>query len=319
MINPNGGNVGIGTTTPAYSLEVNGDIGLTNDLFIDNGKTISAKNSAGTYENFLKPRFGDDVTYLNYGSCGFNIQNNCSVSKMFITGSGCVGIGTLSPSCPLDVEVSVNMDVGAYNAQVSIKAASTIWCGDLIQISSDKRIKSNVVPIDIDEALKSINLIKPVYYSYIDTAKHGTAMTAGFIAQDIGNVLKDSVKKSTEFVPDIMRSSIVLDGYKNVLQLPGHKILPGETIKMYDDKQNVIIGVVSDCTEDSFTVLSSAPFIGGSMFVYGRQVDDFHVLNYEYIMTQNVAATQALYKESVQQKEMISLLQSRLSFLEERL
>jgi len=71
------------------------------DLFLDNSRILLAKNSSGSYENVFWPRWSDNVTYLNYGSGGFNIRNNGSNSRMFMTDAGNVGIGTTTPGFPL--------------------------------------------------------------------------------------------------------------------------------------------------------------------------------------------------------------------------
>lgn len=45
-------------------------------LRMDNAQIIAGKNSAGTYENFLWPRWIDNFTYFNYGSAGLRMRNN---------------------------------------------------------------------------------------------------------------------------------------------------------------------------------------------------------------------------------------------------
>ena len=57
-------------------------------LRFDNGQVLQAKNSAGNYENFLWPRWSDNVLYLNYGSGGLNIRNNGSSTALFIENNG---------------------------------------------------------------------------------------------------------------------------------------------------------------------------------------------------------------------------------------
>ncbi len=67
--------------------------GTSNVLNFENGANFTGKNSVGTSEFFLTPRGGDNVTYLNYGSAGFNIRNSASTTSMFINNAGQVIIG----------------------------------------------------------------------------------------------------------------------------------------------------------------------------------------------------------------------------------
>ncbi len=72
-------------------------------LRFDSSRTVLAQNAAGNYETFLHPRWTDNVTYLNFGSGGFNIRNNAGAPRMFITDAGNVGIGTTGPQDRLEV------------------------------------------------------------------------------------------------------------------------------------------------------------------------------------------------------------------------
>jgi len=130
-----GGNVGIGTTSPGYKLTIAG----SNTIFgVDNMATFASRNSSGTYENYLWPRWSDNIMYLNYGSSGFNIRNNNSVSTMFMTSGGNVGIGTTSPGyklhvahsgdSPLYVTTSQTTSVhGARFYAPSLSTGNAIW------------------------------------------------------------------------------------------------------------------------------------------------------------------------------------------------
>jgi len=97
------GYVGIGTAIPSQELEVNGNEQLDGNLYLNNAQTIYAKNTAGTPETFLTPRYVDNATYLNYGTGGFYLRNDIGTNVMWLGNNGYVGVGTTAPAAPLDV------------------------------------------------------------------------------------------------------------------------------------------------------------------------------------------------------------------------
>lgn len=110
------GNVGIGTAAPAQRLEVFGNI------LQQNQNILMAKNAAGVAENWMWPRWSDNVMYTNFGSAGWNIRNNASVSSMFLQNSGNVGIGTTAPEGMLTIG-SANPTINLGSTGVSVTDA----------------------------------------------------------------------------------------------------------------------------------------------------------------------------------------------------
>ena len=90
----NGGNVGIGTTSPGQKLTVNGDVGVTtsNQLFVND---IAAY--AG--DMIIGPIGASELKFRTAGS-----------ERMLIDSSGNVGIGTTSPIVNLEIRGTVNTD-----------------------------------------------------------------------------------------------------------------------------------------------------------------------------------------------------------------
>jgi len=127
-LNPYGGNVGIGTTTPQRKLEIydgaSGGVGNSNAELVleDNGN--AGLSILGTTVHSGSIYFGDSTNnalgVIQYGlsshatnANALMFQTNAS-EKMRITSNGNVGIGTTSPSYLLHAERSTNGIEGIY-------------------------------------------------------------------------------------------------------------------------------------------------------------------------------------------------------------
>lgn len=87
-----GGNVGIGTTTPGYNLDVTGTMRASSYVI---GSTAQFVNGYAQYGNV-----GNKMSFPGTDSIGFTTNYN---ERMRIDSSGNVGIGTTSPGFTLDV------------------------------------------------------------------------------------------------------------------------------------------------------------------------------------------------------------------------
>jgi hypothetical protein len=195
------------------------------------------------------------------------------------------------------------------------------------QISdSDNRIKKDVADIDEEGALRMIMAVEPKTYRYIDDERNtkgngangcgngDDVMVYGFIAQQIRDVIPDATELRKNFLPNIMKRAI-MDNNRVYLDLTGYMDLP---VKDTERKINIRFknggGYNFSITEvnKEYFVIDNADMLIEEVFVYGYEVNDFHILTKDYIYTLNVSATQELCRKMEAQERRIKELEDRL-------
>lgn len=141
----NGTNVGIGTTSPAYKLDVNGTLGITGAATFSSSVTINP--SSGYAYLYTDAPSGTDWIMKVGGVNKHEIYNTSSIFAIYnsttsanalviANSTGNVGIGTTSPSALLSVQgttlIGGNTDDGSNKLQVtgSIKSTSLAGTGE---------------------------------------------------------------------------------------------------------------------------------------------------------------------------------------------
>ena len=115
------GNVGIGTTSPGAKLDVNGIIrGAGADYH-----TLSVADS-GAQLRLERTGSSAGLMYVGADNIGFRVFDSSFNTRLIVTNTGNVGIGTTSPDAKLDVETSVadlidmtRTGVGTYRFAIS--------------------------------------------------------------------------------------------------------------------------------------------------------------------------------------------------------
>ena len=195
MLNPNGGNVGINTTSPVMQLAV-GDYGKAKDQMVQIRTAGGSLYRSGLLFGANSDSQGGAILWDDRNTTGnelgvhFKTSSTSNIltstTRMFIQPSGNVGIGTTTPSTLLHVN-------GVITATK-------------IQGPSDSRFKKNIKPIE--NALEKITRLGGYTYDWKDASEFPN-QTLGK-GHDIGVIAQEVEKQFPEAV------STNADGYKAV-------------------------------------------------------------------------------------------------------
>lgn len=259
---------------------------------------------------------------------------------MTIEGGGDVGIGTTDPEYPLQVkgnsghdfsstsfketlfegdatnpDASMNFNYDSDSYAVSIFANDGIAADDFVA-KSDERIKKNINISDANKDLETMMQIEIANYVFKDSISKGKHQFKKVIAQQVKEVYPQAVSDNlTDVIPDIYANYIIENGW---IQLSSG-VSVNDKIKIYYDSKEDLFDVL-EVSEKGFKIDIDYE---GEVFVYGHQVNDFHVVDYEAISMLNVSATQEIYRhvqeleeENKQLKEQNSSFENRVQNLE---
>jgi hypothetical protein len=308
-INPNGGNVGIGISNPKSLLDVGGNayvrgqINLDGAIVMGEGPAIWGKNTVGDAEQAFWPRSANG-TYINYGTAGFYIRNNASVNTMTMNNGGIVSIGTGTTTGRLNIGTTLanyyrygglSSDGGSDSNSQRNNMAVSIWADgtivtSLVDIHSDARIKNILHPTDSAKDLQTLMGIQITDYQFKDKVGNGNAPQKKVIAQQLEQIFPQAVSVRKGVVPDIFKNAEIRDGWVQLAT----DLKVGERVRLVSPGGESVEEVL-EVRGDAFrTSLKAAE---EKTFVYGREVPDFHSVDYDAIAMLNVSATQQLKRE----------------------
>ena len=185
---------------------------------------------------------------------------------------------------------------------------------------SDRRIKTNIVSSNMSSDLLKINKLRLTRYNYIDKIGKGNKTQKGFIAQEVEKVIPEAVNISSNFIPDIFVLSKKNEKQDNLLIIEiskNHNLQKGDMLKLIMPSGQIETEVVNIISEYSFAIETDKT--PESIFVYGKKVDDFRAVNYDYIFSTGIGAIQELSKQNEELKMINVELKNKNNEIEARL
>ena len=285
-----------------------------------NGKYYTTSNGFGIGGAIPTAQQKLAVSGISYFSSNIGINNSSPAFALDVTNiSGSSTNNATYRYFNLGSSALLNGNLNLTN--IAAKFTGSIWSTDTFATSSDYRIKSNIIDVDNYKSLEKILLIKAKTYNYKDIIDKGSNINYGFVAQEIKDIIPEAVSLNKSIIPNIYSicncSNNTITISSNIESLKYNDIIEIiEIIKENEIKKRYNIKNIS-LENNQITINENLE--GSNCFVYGTEVDDFHILNYNNIYTLNVSATQELYKLIQEQNIIIQKIIKRIELLESKI
>jgi len=319
----------------------NGTIGIWDSLEVSQQLTARSDyyGLGHVWLYALEGENNDGTAYLqardNSGTSSIGLQlrtqnAGSTTETMYLAPSGNIGIGTSSPTAAkLVVNGAVNTAAGQFGSvryfNPQIDGSVGNWGGGLVSIYasdnivaagiglfSDARIKNVIGRSDSTTDLGTLRKIEITDYTHKDVIGKGAARVKKVIAQQVENVFPEAVSLRTDVVPDIYKKADIKDGWVQLAT----DLKVGERVKLIGES-NEGIHEVLEVRKDGFRTATLPA--SGQVFVFGREVNDFHIVDYTAISMLNVSATQELARKVEAKDAEIAKLSAENAALKQQL
>ena len=303
----------------------------------DDGFIQATKGAVGTLATFtdgVATNFTFKTDASNVGTFGTEAGSThlafmaSGTERMRIDYNGYVGINRTNPDTRLVVWGNVttsNFTGYRYTSTgTSSSTGGSSYCmytyGNVmvygqIRVGSDRRIKENIMDVPDNDALVLLRNIPCRYYEHIDKVNMRPGKTIGFIAQEVKSVFPIAVSLKKDTIPNVYKI-ISCEWTGNVMYSQELGTVSGVKYRFYvsndlsgnGEEMKEVIGN----EDNTFTFDQS----WNNVFCYGKEVDDFHILDKQKIFALNFSATQEIDRRQQEEKTKLEAAEAKIASLE---
>ena len=192
--------------------------------------------------------------------------------------------------------------------KLSMIVEKSAWFKQEVVISSDRRIKENIV--EVEGARERMREISAKSYSYVDKRKYN-GTTVGFIAQEVAQVMPEAVKVEKGFVPNLLKRVKCTFARNSTLNMTCPELGTGR-VRLFVTDENGENMLDIDVKNGSMVVEK----VYTQVYAFGYEVSDFHTLEKSKLFALNFAATKEMDADVETLKEQVNELIARVKALE---
>ena len=315
----------MGSYTRAFgtaSTAMGGDLSVSRDYAtalgkfnVDNPNAIFMVGNGEAFNNINVLTVRGDNNYVGIGT-------DNPIAHLHVGNYGNVSSGQATYFYPSSTSLT---HVNTSTANVGIYANQGIVSGTYIGaaqnvVSSDIRIKNIINRSDNMADLDLLKKLQITNYRMKDEATWGDKIFKKVIAQEVEKIYPEAVSKQTSIIPDIyaLAEKVSYDSNKKELLISlskSYDLKTGDKIELVHPEKGKVRAVISAVSGNRFTVKDWL-YETDQIFVFGREVDDFRVIDYEALSMLGISAIQELVKQNEELKAKIEKQNTRLEKIE---
>jgi hypothetical protein len=188
---------------------------------------------------------------------------------------------------------------------------------------SDSRSKELLVSPPVEEIKQKYKQINIVDFKMKDGIYERPRI--GILAQEMENIFPDAVSMTKNYIPSLYIESetLIKDNNKHTISISkSHDLKIDDNVSIFyisDNKELEEIVKVIEIIDDKTFTFNTDKTLGDKVFLWGKEVDDFRTMNYQYLNGLTAKMTQYLLEENEQLKSKLEEKDAQIANILERL